>query len=170
MQKLLSSKVEWDYIEQLIDQIADEKVSNMVRNHICWYVIRSNRYKFYEHILNIFNIITPFLIIIINTIFGGESLLGQIGIAFIGTGASITKMFSALHEKRILYRRAAEKIKNETTLFVTGVGKYSGENQKETFLEEIMAIVDEVNGNWQEIERKAVKSQSTVIDNNNKHT
>ena len=150
--KYLSSKVEWTYIGQLIDAIDNWKIKNQVYNAVVWYVIKSSRYKIYEYILNIVNIVAPALLMIFSKYVSEDCFGGQLIIAIIGTSAAAAKSCSKLHEKRICYRGAAEAIKSETVLYINHVGIYASEERDTIFVQNIDQIRKEENINWVKLE------------------
>lgn len=149
-----AGKVEWMYIEQLVQGIEDEKVKNRIYNVLVWYVIKAERYKLFEYLLNALTLAVPTVMMILNMAFPADSILGQGAIAGVGTFAAAAKSFSKLHEKRINYRKAAESIKDETTLYINRVGAYAGTDQKAVFLEKIELIVREENAGWVKMEKE----------------
>jgi len=147
-----ASNVEWRYLEQLVKGIEDEKVENRIYNVLVWYVIKAERYKLFEYLLNAVTLAAPTVIMMMNMYFPKDSIWGQGAIAGAGTLAAAAKSFSKLHEKRINYRKAAENIKNETTLYINQVGAYAGNDRKAVFLGNIERIIKEENAGWVKVE------------------
>lgn len=156
-QRKTLNQIEWEYVEQLIQGLADGQIKNMVANNLRWYLIRAKRYKLYSYILNITNIMAPMLIVIINILFDEKGLVGQIAIAVTGTITTALSACADIYEKRILYRKAVEDIKSESFLYLNRVGRYKGETRDEAYAKKILAIVGNVNSKWQELEEKGDK-------------
>lgn len=150
--KYSSSKVEWEYINQLLNAIENQNIRNQVGNALEWYVIKAGRYRLVEYILNTLTLIVPAVIMILNKCMPDNCMAGQLVVAVLGTFAAATKSFSKLHDKRICYRRAAEFIKSETALFINRVGVYKRENSAEIFVNNIIKIRKEESNSWIEIE------------------
>ena len=151
--KYSSGKVEWDYIGQLLNAIENHNIRNQIGNALEWYVIKTNRYRFSEYILNTLILIVPAVLTILNNCVSSENVEGQLVVAFLGTFAAAAKSFSKLHDKRICYRRTAEFIKRETALYINQIGRYKGTDRDEIFVNSINEIVGEENNSWMEIER-----------------
>lgn len=150
--KYLSSKVEWTYIGQLINAIEDENIKNQIYNALVWYVIKTSRYRIYEYILNIINIVAPTMLVFFSKYVSEDCFGGQLMIAIVGTFAAAAKSCSKLNEKRICYRCAAEAIKSETVLYINHVGIYASEERDEIFVKNIDQIRKEENSNWVKVE------------------
>lgn len=150
--KYSSSRVEWEYIGQLLAAIENQNIRNMVGNALKWYVIKASRYRLLEYILNAFILIVPAALMILNKCVPNECMLGQLVIAALGTFAAATKSFSKLHDKRVCYRRAAEFIKSETALYINRVEVYKREDRDDIFVNKINEIRKKENDNWIEIE------------------
>lgn len=161
--KYSSSKVEWVYISQLLNAIENQNIRNQVGNALEWYVIKANRYRLFEYILNMLTIIVPAVLMILNKCMPDNCMAGQLVVAVLGTVASATKSFSKLHDKRICYRRAAEFIKSETALYINRVGVYKKEDSAEIFVTNINKIRKEENNNWIDIEN----NKETISRENN---
>lgn len=153
--RYLSSKVEWTYIGQLIDAIDNWKIKNQIYNALVWYVIKSSRYRIYEYILNIINIVAPAMLMIFSKYASEDCFEGQLIIAIVGTFAAAAKSCSKLHEKRICYRSAAEAIKSETVLYINHVGIYASEERDTIFVKNIDQIRKEENIHWVKLETVA---------------
>lgn len=68
--------------------------------------------------------------------------------------ASASGTFIKFHEKRVLYRKSAELIKEETLLYITHTGKYNSEECDEQFVTELDRIVKGTSEEWRQIEEK----------------
>lgn len=157
--KYSSSKVEWEYIGQLIDAINNPYTKNQVRNALEWYVIKACRYRTMEHILNGVTLAVPALLVILNKCVPGDCIVGQLVTAASGTFAAAAKSFSKLHDKRICYRRSAEEIKSETTLYIHQAGIYEAGNRNTIFVNRINEIRRNENNSWAEIENDNVTAK-----------
>lgn len=163
--KYSSSKVEWDYIGQLLNAIENQNIRNHVGNALEWYVIKANRYRLFEYILNALTLIVPAVLMIMNSCVSSEDVAGQLIVALLGTVAAAAKSFSKLHDKRICYRRAAEFIKSETVLYIQRVGVYKGEDRDEIFVNNIIEIRREENNSWVDIENDKGTTSKVNHDN-----
>ena len=152
--KYSSSRVEWEYISQLLNAIENQNIRNQVANALEWYIIKAGRYRLFEYILNMLTLIVPAVIMILNKCMPDDCMAGQLVVAVLGTFAAATKSFSKLHDKRICYRRAAEFIKSETALYINRVGVYKREDSAEIFVNNIIKIRKEENNSWIDIENK----------------
>ncbi len=150
--KYSSSRVEWEYIGQLLDAIENQNVRNLVGNALKWYVIKASRYRLFEYILNALTLIVPAVLMILNKCVPDNCMMGQLVIAALGTFAAATKSFSKLHDKRVCYRSAAEFIKSETALYINRVKIYKREDREEIFVNNINKIRKRENDSWIEIE------------------
>lgn len=150
--KYVSSKVEWDYIGQLIDAINDWQIKHQVYNALVWYVIKANRYRIYEYILNMVNVVVPAALMFCNKYMSIDSFWGQFIIVMLGTFAAAAKSSSKLHEKRICYRSAAEAIKSEIIRYINHVEEYESEERDAIFVKKIDQIRKEENIHWIKIE------------------
>lgn len=70
------------------------------------------------------------------------------------TVTSASSTFIKFHDKRILYRKSAEQIKEETMLYITHTGKYNTEERDEQFVLELDRITKGANKEWRRIEEK----------------
>lgn len=159
-----SSRVEWDYIGQLLDAIENQNIRNQVGNALKWYVIKANRYRLIEHCLNTLTLIIPTVLMILNKCMPEECIAGQVVVAVLGTFAAAAKSFSKLHDKRIRYRRAAEFIKSETIRYINRVDVYREKDRNEIFVINIDGIRLEENNSWIEIENE---KETISTENNN---
>lgn len=150
--KYSSSRVEWEYISQLLNAVENRNLRNQVGNALEWYVIKANRYRMFEYILNLLTLIVPAVLIILNNCLPENCIAGQLVVAVLGTFAAATKSFSRLHDKRICYRGAAEHIKSETALYINRVGVYKNEDSEEMFVTNINKIRYEESNRWIKIE------------------
>lgn len=159
LKKYHSGRVEWRYIHQLLDKIENENIRYLVADHLMWHVIRADRYRTYEHMLNIAAVITPTMVVVCNYFLAEGDIIRQALIVGAGTITASAQAFSKLHEKKVLYRNTAEKIKNETILYISSVGKYKEEDRDEAFILTVNQIVEGVNSKWQEIENASVSGR-----------
>lgn len=163
--KYSSSRVEWDYIDQLLNAIENQNIRSQVGNALEWYVIKASRYRLLEYILNVLTLIVPAVLVVLNSCLSSEDIVGQLIVAVLGTFAAAAKSFSKLHDKRICYRRAAEFIKSETALYIHRMGAYKGEDKDEIFVNNIIEIRREENNTWVKIENE--KEVASKVDNHN---
>lgn len=147
-----ASKVEWDYIEQLVNAIEDVHTRELVSNALQWYVIKAGRYRMFEYILNAVTLIVPSALVVLNQCVEGGSVAVQLVAAVSGTLAASAKAFSKLHDKRVSYRTAAESIKSETALYIHRADIYKTEKRDALFIKRIIEIRRNENGKWAEIE------------------
>lgn len=151
-----AGNVEWEYIDRLIDDIGEEKIKDQVYNALVWYVVESGRYKVFEYVLNGVTLVSPMALVALNNCLPDGCIWGQILAAGIGTFAAAAKSFSKLHDKRVNYRRAAEAIKSETTLYINHAGRYGVEDGRDAlFVERIENIRKTENASWVKIETEA---------------
>ena len=148
-------RIEWDYIRQLLDSIEDEKIRDLAANQMMWHTVRTNRYRLYEHLLNAAILLTPTLTIVLNTLVAGDAWWKQALLIGAGTLTASAKAFSPFHEKRILYRKCAERLRSETTLYVNRAGKYQGDEAaaNEAFVKTVLRIAKETNHSWGDLEK-----------------
>lgn len=147
-----ASKVEWDYIEQLVNAIEDVHMRELVNNALQWYVIKAGRYRLFEYTLNAVTLIVPSVLVVLNQCAPSNCAAGQLLAAASGTLAASAQAFSKLHDKRIAYRMAAENIKSETALYIQMADKYKTEGRDLLFVKRITEIRANENGRWAEIE------------------
>ncbi len=147
-------KIEWDYIQELLEAIQDNKIRALAANQIMWHTVRANRYRCYEHLLNAALLLTPTLTIVLNALVPGDAWWKQALLIGVGTLTASAKAFSPFHDKRLLYRKCAERLRSETALFVNGAGKYRAGSAaaKEAFVKTILRIAKETNLSWEELE------------------
>ncbi len=150
--RYLASKVEWDYIEQLVNAIEDVHTRELVNNALQWYVIKAGRYRLFEYALNAVTLIVPSILVVLNQCVQTNCVAGQLLTAVSGTLAASAKAFSKLHDKRIAYRIAAENIKSETALYIQGAEIYKREERDILFVKRITEIRANENDRWAEIE------------------
>lgn len=152
--KFSSSKVEWTYIGQLINAVENKNIKNLLSNALLWYIIKAKTYKVFEYLLNIVTLIVPILVVIINNHVEADSIGEQMGVAIVGIMAAATRFFSKIHEKRVEYRVAAERIKCETGLYINEVGEYKGQDRDEKFIKAIIEIRENENRCWEKMEKR----------------
>lgn len=166
--KYSSSSVEWEYIGQLLNSVENQNIKNQVGNALEWYVIKANRYRLFEYILNMLTLIVPAVLVVLNNCLPDDCMAGQLGVAVLGTFAAAAKSFSRLHDKRICYRGAAECIKSETALYINKMGVYKNEDSAEIFVTNINKIRKEENNSWIKIENNeetvSRKSNDNITD------
>lgn len=150
--RYLTSRVEWEYIGQLIDAIDNPNTKNQVRNALEWYVIKASRYRGIEHFLNGVTLVVPAVLVVLNNYMSEECIIVQLITAASGIFAASAKSFSKIHDKRICYRRAAEEIKSETILYIHRVGNYDTDKRNAIFVSRINEIRKNENNSWVEIE------------------
>lgn len=164
--KYLSSKVEWEYISQLLNAIDNQNIRYQVGNALEWYVIKASRYRLYEYALNALTLVVPATLLILNKCVPNDGMVWQSVVAVSGTFAGAAKSFSKLHDKRVCYRRTAEFIKSETVLFINNVGIYENEDSAKKFVNKIIRICNEENNNWAKIESKpTLEGKDIIVDN-----
>lgn len=155
IRKFFASKVEWQYIYQLIDAIKDENIRNYLANQIQWHAIKAYWYRALDNISRLLTILMPMLVVVVQQMIKeNDSPVSQ---AVILAGATVTSaagVFSRWNEKKILYRKTTELLKEETILYVTHTGQYKSEKRDERFIMEIRKIVCDTNTNWGKIEEK----------------
>lgn len=154
MRKFCASRVEWKYIDQLKDAIEDKNIRNYVANQVDWYVIKAGRYKILEYTLKILTVIMPTLVVVIQRCLDENNMLAQIVVLGGATITSASGTFLKLHDKRVLYRKSAELIKEETSLFVNHVAPYDKEACEKHFVMRLHEISASTNSQWGEIEEK----------------
>lgn len=162
--RYLESRVEWEYIEQLIDAIDNPNTKNQVRNALEWYVIKASRYRGIEHFLNGVTLVVPAVLVVLNQYMPEKCITVQLVTAISGIFAASAKSFSKLHDKRICYRRAAEEIKSETVLYIHRVGNYNADKRNTIFVSRINEIRKNENNSWADIESDngAVKRENSI--------
>ena len=154
MRKFSASKVEWKYIYQLIGAIENENIRDYVTNQLEWHVIKAECYRLLDNISKFLTIIMPALIVIVQQEIESSNFISQ---AIILVGATITSaagVFSKWHDKRILYRKTTELIKEETILYITNAGQYKEKERDEKFVCELHKIIYSVNDSWGKIEER----------------
>lgn len=164
LRKLCASKVEWKYIYQLTDVIEQVDIRNYVANQIEWYVIKASRYRFWEYALKILAVVTPTVTMLAQKYMKEDFFLQAIvlGAATITTASS---NFVKWHDKRVLYRESAEKIKEEAILYVTHAGKYSDEKRDENFVMKLSEIANSANDKWEKLEDDDKAGDKSVKSN-----
>jgi len=65
MRKFFASKVEWQYIYQLIGAIKDENIRNYLANQIQWYAIKVYWYRALDNISRLLTILMPMLVVVV---------------------------------------------------------------------------------------------------------
>ena len=153
LRKLCASKVEWKYIYQLADAIEQVDIRNYVANQIEWYVIKASRYRFLEYALKILAVITPTVTMLAQKYMKEEDFFLQAIVLGAATITTASSNFVKWRDKRVLYRKSAEKIKEETILYVTHAGKYSDEKRDENFVIKLYEIANSANDAWEEMEK-----------------
>ncbi len=151
--KLCASKVEWKYIYQLIDAIEQVDIRNYVANQIEWYVIKASRYRFLEYALKILAVVMPTVTMLAQKYLEKESFFLQAIVLGAATITTASSNFVKWHDKRVLYRTSAEKIKEEAMLYITHAGKYSDEKRDENFMIKLYEIADSANDAWEKLEK-----------------
>lgn len=158
IRKICASRVEWKYIYQLTDAIGRDDIRNYVLNQIEWYVIKANRYRFYEYALKILAVIMPTFIMLFQQCMQQCGKLQEPCIqAIVLGGATITTAssnFVKWHDKRVLYRKSAELIKEETMLYITWAGMYHDEKRDEKFVMKLNEIANSTNDKWEILEEE----------------
>lgn len=175
MRKLCASKVEWDYIYKLTKTVDDENIRNYITNQIEWNVVKANQYKFCEYVLKFLNVIMPTVIVVMQQHLKSDNPWLQMAVLGGATITAASSTFLKFHDKRILYRKSAEQIKEETVLYITHSGKYNGGERNERFVTEVDRIVKSANEQWGQIEvdkkqeeetgKEVGRSQSDLIKN-----
>ena len=153
LRKLCASKVEWEYIYQLTDAIEQVDIRNYVANQIEWYVIKASRYRFLEYALKILAVITPTVTMLAQKYMEEGNFLLQAIVLGAATITTASSNFVKWRDKRVLYRKSAEKIKEEAILYVTRAGKYSDEKRDENFMIKLNEIANSANNAWEEMEK-----------------
>ena len=151
--KFCASKVEWKYIYQLTDAIEQVDIRNYVANQIEWYVIKASRYRFLEYALKILAVITPTVTMLAQKYMEEGNFLLQAIVLGAATITTASSNFVKWRDKRVLYRKSAEKIKEEAILYVTHAGKYSDEKRDENFMIKLNEIANSANNAWEEMEK-----------------
>lgn len=159
MRKLCASKVEWQYIYKLTNSLENENIRNYVTNQIEWYVVKANQNKFYEYALKFLTVVTPTVVIVLQQCLNTDNPLVQMAVLGGATVTSASSTFIKFHDKRVLYRKSAELIKEETVLYITHTGKYNGEKRDERFIMEVDRIVKCANERWGQIEEERDKDK-----------
>lgn len=162
MRKLCASKVEWKYIDQLMEAIEDKNIRNYVANQVEWYVIKARRYKFLEYTLKILTVVMPTLVVIVQKCWNPKNICTQAVVLGAATITSASGTFLKIHDKRVLYRKSAEQIKEETTLFINHAEPYDKDGSEKVFVVKMHEISANTNSKWGEIEEdnKKEKEQS----------
>ncbi len=154
MRKLCASKIEWKYIYQLIQAIENENIRNYVENQIAWCVVKASRYRFYDYTLKLLTVLMPTVVVVLQQCLDTNDLLAQMAVLGGATVTSASSIFIKFHDKRVLYRNAAEQLKAETLLFITRTGKYKAQDCEERFVLELDRIVKCSNEAWGRIEEE----------------
>lgn len=155
IRKFCASKVEWKYIYQLIESIEEKKIRNYVANQVEWYVIKAERYKLIEYTLKILTVVMPTLVVIVQQCLDTENPIVKLVVLGGATITSASGTFLKLHDKRVIYRKAAEQIKDETMLYITHSEPYSSEEDRDKdFVMKLYGIAKNTNSKWSEIEEK----------------
>lgn len=159
MRKLCASKVEWKYIYKLTKSVENEIIRDYVENQIEWHVVKANQYKFLEYLLKFLTVVTPTVVIVLQRLPNANTPLVQMAVLGGATVTSASGTFIKFHEKRVLYRKSAEQIKEETLLYITHTGKYNCEECDERFVAELDRIAKGTNEEWRQIEAKKEKEE-----------
>lgn len=150
--KLCASKVEWKYIYQLLEAIEDENIRNYITNQIQWNVIKAYYYKGLDTIFKILAVVMPVLVVVAQENIGEKNTIGQAIVLAGATLTSATGTFSKWHEKRILYRKTSELLKEETILYVTKSGRYEKAGRDVLFVTKVHKITYNATNSWGDIE------------------
>lgn len=170
MRKFCASKVEWKYINQLMEAIDDKNIRNYVTNQLEWFVIKAERYKLIEYTLKLLTVVMPTLVVIMQQCLDTDNPVVQILVLGGATVTSASGAFLMIHDKRVLYRKAAEQIKEETMIYVNNAEQYKGEERDKLFVMKLYEIAKNIDSKWSEIEEKddsTSKKQSKTISSAN---
>lgn len=162
--KFCASKVEWKYIYQLLEAIDEKNIRNHVANQVEWYVIKAERYKFLEYTLKCLTVVMPTLVVAIQQCLDTNNFWAQVIVLGGATITSASGTFLKLHDKRVVYRKAAEQIKEETMLYVNHAEQYSDEERDKNFVKKLNEISKNTNSKWSDIEENdesATKKQTS---------
>ncbi len=154
MRKLCASSLEWKYIYKLMKSVENETIRDYVENQIEWNVVKANQYKFMEYFLKFLTVVTPTVVFVLQQCLDSKNPLVQMIVLGAATVTSASSTFIKFHDKRILYRKSAEQIKEETMLYITHTGKYNTEERDEQFVLELDRITKGANKEWRRIEEK----------------
>lgn len=154
MRRFCAGRVEWKYIDQLEEAIEDKNLRNYVSNQVEWYVIKAGRYRILEYTLKFLTVVMPTLVVIVQRCLDENNLVAQIIVLGGATITSASGTFLKLHEKRVLYRKSAELIKEETSLFINHAAPYDQEESGKCFVMRLHEISADANSMWGEIEEK----------------
>lgn len=160
IRKLCASRVEWKYIYQLLEAIEDKNIKNYVTNQIQWNVIKAYYYRWLDIIFKILTVFMPTLVVIVQENTGTEQTIRQAIVLAGATLTSATGVFAKWHEKRILYRKTAELLKEETILYVTKNGRYTEDERDRLFVTKVHKITYNATNNWGNIENEKKESQN----------
>lgn len=160
VRKFCASTVEWRYIYQLVEGIEDKNIKNYVTNQIQWNVIKAYYYRWLDIIFIILTVFMPALVVIVQENIGTDQMARQAIILAGATVTSATGVFSKWHEKRILYRKTAELLKEETILYVTKNGRYTEDERDRLFVTKVHKITYNATDSWGNIENEKKESQN----------
>lgn len=152
IRKFCASKVEWIYIYQLLEAIDEKNIRNHVANQVEWYVIKAERYKFLEYVLKCLTVVMPTLVVVMQQCLDTENPIVKFVVLGGATITSASGTFLMLHDKRVIYRKAAEQIKEETMLYVNHAEQYSGKERDKSFIKKLNEISKNTNSKWSDIE------------------
>lgn len=152
MRKICASKVEWKYIDQLMAAIEDKNIRNYVANQVEWYVVKAGQYKFLEYTLKILTVVMPTVVVIVQKCLNPDDICTQVVVLGAATVTSASGTFLKLHDKRVLYRKSAEQIKEEATLFINHAEPYDKAGSEKAFIVRLHEISGDANSKWGEIE------------------
>lgn len=158
VRKFRASGVEWRYVAHLVENIQNDRLRQYVDNQISWYVIKACRYRFYDYMLKFLTVIMPTVVIVAQRCLSDDGIWGQAVVLGLATVTSAAGTFLELHEKRIIYRKAAEELKEETARYVNRVGCYAEENCDDTLFLNLQRIVRKTTKQWETIEKEMWKS------------
>lgn len=143
-----------------MDQTAfDDFIKNRYNTELLWYDNKSigykKTYRTMQWIMIIFSSLTPILILISDT---DEKLIPVIVSLLVVITSTAIQTFK-LQENWLNYRKSAENMRQEYSIFKTSTGYYSDIVDKEKyFVEQIEGIISRENSNWLKFSKKKQKN------------
>lgn len=157
---LTAYRQERRYIREVLDQIGNPGVRTRVYDLLLWYIRQAHRCRLLYYFFKAVTIVLPALVMIVTSSSNGlaiwaDEIWGTAANLLVAALSGLTGVASGLlaltrcDENWLRYRRSADKIKGELSLYLVGAGHYrEASTRDENFITELERIAGEEGEDW----------------------
>lgn len=145
------------YIPKLLGKIENDKLKDQIAHELYTYAVRAKFYKYGYYICSITALVSPTIVVILNSV-SSETVIVKLGVSiFSGIAAIASGMLGIVKFKEswTRYRYNCEILKAEVAAYINRQGDYeNSDGREQLFYKNVKAIINEEIYDWKKLRQE----------------